>query len=55
MMAHSENEPIKIVYNVILTPHTAWQGHWTHIHDSLEIWNNVLRVLRDEPVQHLVK
>lgn len=41
-------------YNVILTPHTAWQGHWTHIHDSLEIWHNVLRVLRNEPVQHLV-
>ncbi len=41
-------------YNVILTPHTAWQGHWTHIHDSLEIWYNVLHVLRGEPVQHLV-
>ena len=41
-------------YNVTLTPHTAWQGHWTHIHDSLEIWNNILRVLRDEPVHHQV-
>ena len=41
-------------YNVTLTPHTAWQGHWTHIHDSLEIWHNVLRVLRDEPIQHRV-
>jgi phosphoglycerate dehydrogenase-like enzyme len=41
-------------YNVTLTPHTAWQGHWTHIHDSLEIWYNILRVLRDEPVHHRV-
>jgi phosphoglycerate dehydrogenase-like enzyme len=41
-------------YNIILTPHTAWQGHWTHIRDSLEIWHNVLHVLRGEPVQHLV-
>ena len=41
-------------YNVTLTPHTAWQGHWTHIHDSLEIWNNILRVLRDEPIHHKV-
>lgn len=41
-------------YNVTLTPHTAWQGHWTHIRDSLEIWYNVLRVLRGEPVQHLI-
>lgn len=41
-------------YNIILTPHTAWQGHWTHIRDSLEIWHNVLRVLRGEPVQHLI-
>jgi phosphoglycerate dehydrogenase-like enzyme len=41
-------------YNVTLTPHTAWQGHWTHIHDSLEVWQNVLRVLRDEPIHHQV-
>lgn len=41
-------------YNVTLTPHTAWQGHWTHIRDSLEIWENVLRDLRGEPIQHRV-
>lgn len=41
-------------YNVTITPHTAWQSHWTHIRDSLEIWYNVLRVLRGEPVRHLV-
>lgn len=41
-------------YNVTLTAHTAWQGHWTHIRDSLEIWHNILRVLRGEPVRHLV-
>ena len=41
-------------YNVTLTPHTAWQGPWTHVRDSLEIWYNVVRVLDGEPVQHLV-
>ncbi len=41
-------------YNLILTPHAAWQGHWTHIHDSLEIWHNVLRVLKGEPIHHQV-
>jgi gluconate 2-dehydrogenase len=41
-------------YNVTLTPHTAWQGHWTHIRDSLEIWYNILRVLRDETIHHRV-
>lgn len=40
--------------NVALTPHTAWQSPWTWVRDSLEIWNNVLRVLRDEPVHFLV-
>ncbi len=41
-------------YHVTLTPHSAWQGHWTHIRDSLEIWHNVLRVLRGEPVRFAV-
>jgi phosphoglycerate dehydrogenase-like enzyme len=41
-------------YNVTLTPHTAWQGHWTHIHDSLEIWYNILRDLRGETIHHRV-
>lgn len=41
-------------YNITLTAHTAWQGHWTHIRDSLEIWYNILHVLRGEPIRHLV-
>lgn len=41
-------------YDVTLTPHSAWQSHWTHIRDSQAIWFNVLRVLRGEPAQHLV-
>jgi phosphoglycerate dehydrogenase-like enzyme len=40
--------------NVTLTPHSAWQGHWTHVRDSLGIWNNVLHVLRGEPIEHQV-
>jgi lactate dehydrogenase-like 2-hydroxyacid dehydrogenase len=40
--------------NVLLTPHSAWQGHWTHVRDSLGIWLNVLRVLRGEPVAYRI-
>ncbi len=49
---HAMNEDLN--FNVTLTPHTAWQGHWTHVRDSLEIWFNVLHVLRGEPIRHLV-
>lgn len=41
-------------YHVTLTPHTSWQSHWTHIRDSLEIWHNVLHVLRGEPIAFAV-
>jgi phosphoglycerate dehydrogenase-like enzyme len=41
-------------YNVTLTSHSAWQGHWTHVRDSLGIWHNVLRVLRGESIEHQV-
>ncbi len=39
---------------VTLTPHCAWQSPWTWIRDSLELWQNVLRALRGEPVHHRV-
>ncbi|MDQ3412848.1 MAG: 2-hydroxyacid dehydrogenase [Chloroflexota bacterium] len=39
---------------VTLTPHIGWQSPWTWVRDSHEIWHNVLRSLRGEPVQHLV-
>lgn len=41
-------------YNVTLTSHSAWQGHWTHVRDSLNIWLNVYRHLRGEPLQYQV-
>lgn len=41
--------------SVILTPHSAAQGPWTWIRDSQEIWFNILRMLQDEPVKHLVE
>jgi phosphoglycerate dehydrogenase-like enzyme len=41
-------------YHVTLTPHTSWQSHWTHIRDSLELWNNVLHVLHGEPITYEV-
>jgi phosphoglycerate dehydrogenase-like enzyme len=39
---------------VTLTPHCAWQSPWTWIRDSLELWQNVLRSLRGEPIRHQV-
>jgi phosphoglycerate dehydrogenase-like enzyme len=39
---------------VTLTPHCAWQSPWTWVRDSQEIWFNVLRSLRGEPLQFLV-
>jgi phosphoglycerate dehydrogenase-like enzyme len=39
---------------VTLTPHCAWQSPWTWVRDSQEIWFNVLRSLRGEPIRHLV-
>jgi phosphoglycerate dehydrogenase-like enzyme len=39
---------------VTLSPHCAWQGPWTWVRDSLEIWRNVLRSLDGEPLEHLV-
>lgn len=41
-------------YNVTITPHSAWQGPWTWVRDSLGIWNNVLHSLRGEPLEHRV-
>ena len=39
---------------VTLTPHDAWQSPWTWVRDSQEIWFNVLRSLRGEPLEFLV-
>src|SRR5215204_5846675 len=39
---------------VTLTPHNAWQSPWTWVRDSQELWLNVRRSLRGEPVQHLI-
>jgi phosphoglycerate dehydrogenase-like enzyme len=39
---------------VILTPHSAWQGPWTWIRDSQDLWFNIRRSLRGEPLQYLV-
>jgi phosphoglycerate dehydrogenase-like enzyme len=39
---------------VTLTPHNAWQSPWTWVRDSHELWLNVRRSLRGEPIHHLV-
>ncbi|HEX2281372.1 MAG TPA: NAD(P)-dependent oxidoreductase [Thermomicrobiales bacterium] len=39
---------------VTLTPHNAWQSPWTWVRDSQELWLNVRRSLRCEPIKHLV-
>jgi Phosphoglycerate dehydrogenase and related dehydrogenases len=41
--------------NVTLTSHSAWQGPWTWVRDSLNIWMNVLHSLRGEPLQYVVE
>lgn len=40
--------------NVTLTSHSAWQGPWTWVRDSLNIWLNVRRHLRGEPLEFIV-
>jgi phosphoglycerate dehydrogenase-like enzyme len=40
--------------NVTLTSHSAWQGPWTWVRDSLAIWMNVLYSLRREPLRFRV-
>ena len=39
---------------VTLTPHNAWQSPWTWVRDSQELWLNVRRALRGEPIEYLV-
>ena len=41
-------------FNVTLTSHSAWQGPWTWVRDSLNIWLNVLYSLRGQPLQYVV-
>jgi phosphoglycerate dehydrogenase-like enzyme len=41
--------------NVTLTSHSAWQGPWTWVRDSLNIWMNVLYMLRGEPLRYQVE
>jgi D-3-phosphoglycerate dehydrogenase / 2-oxoglutarate reductase len=55
----AEDDPLHALhedlsYHVTLTPHSAWQGAWTWVRDSLGIWNNVLHVLRGEPIDYRV-
>ncbi len=49
---HELNEDLS--YNVTLTSHSAWQGPWTWVRDSLNIWLNVLHHLRGEPLDYRV-
>ncbi|MFT4038187.1 MAG: NAD(P)-dependent oxidoreductase [Thermomicrobiales bacterium] len=39
---------------ITLTPHNAWQSPWTWVRDSQELWLNVARSLRGEPIRHLI-
>ncbi|MCC7359197.1 MAG: hypothetical protein IT317_06960 [Anaerolineales bacterium] len=40
--------------NVTLTSHSGWQGPWTWVRDSLNIWLNVRRHLAGEPLAYQV-
>ena len=53
------DSPLHALHNqqeqrVILTPHSAWQGPWTWIRDSQDLWFNIGRSLRGEPLRYLV-
>jgi phosphoglycerate dehydrogenase-like enzyme len=39
---------------ITLTPHNAWQSPWTWVRDSQELWFNVARAMRGEPIHHLI-
>jgi phosphoglycerate dehydrogenase-like enzyme len=39
---------------ITLTPHNAWQSPWTWVRDSQELWFNVARAMRGEPIDHLI-
>lgn len=41
-------------YNVTLTSHSAWQGPWTWVRDSLNLWRNVQHHLCGEPLDYVV-
>ncbi len=49
---HTLHEDIS--YNVTITSHAGWQGPWTWVRDSLNIWRNVQRHLRGEPLAYVV-
>lgn len=54
-----EDDPLhefhaQLELDVTLTPHCAWQSPWTWVRDSHGIWLNVLRLLHDEPLEHVV-
>ncbi|MCC7446835.1 MAG: hypothetical protein IT324_05425 [Anaerolineae bacterium] len=51
-LIHTLHEDLS--YDVTITPHSAWQGPWTWVRDSLGIWDNVLHVLRGEPIEYQV-
>ncbi|HVU15197.1 MAG TPA: NAD(P)-dependent oxidoreductase, partial [Phototrophicaceae bacterium] len=43
-----------LTYNVTLTSHTGWQGAWTWVRDSLNIWLNVVDHLNGRPLRYQV-
>ncbi len=50
---HELNEDLS--YNVTLTSHSAWQGPWTWVRDSVNIWMNILHHLRGESLRYQVE
>lgn len=53
------DDPLLVMHDdaderITLTPHNAWQSPWTWVRDSQELWLNVARAMRGEPIQHLI-
>lgn len=49
LLLHDEAEE-----QITLTPHNAWQSPWTWVRDSQELWFNVARAMRGEPIHHRI-
>lgn len=49
---HALHEDLEV--GVTLTPHCGWQSPWTWVRDSQELWFNVARAMKGEPIRHLV-
>lgn len=54
-----DDDPLLLLHDsaderITLTKHNGWQHPWTWVRDSQELWANVGRLARGEPLHHLI-